>query len=174
MWARSQVHHLENELLGRTLDESAELLVEIETLGLDFDLVTKRTAFVAVDDSTIVHGHELAVRLLQPQELPRGVRYWGVVGRPDAHGVTVPGWGLLVADGKAGELVVAKVDSGGTAARAGLLRGYVVESVGGHRVHGVRHLRSLLGAVRSADVEIGYRNGAGESLRSLRLPVSTR
>ncbi len=169
MWARTRVDDLETALLGSEGASRTSLLAQIETLGLDHQLVTRRTAFVAVDESRIV-GDGFPIRLLQHAELPRNVRYWGDVGAPPGtEGALVEHWGLTVADAEDGEVMVARVARRGRAARAGLSRGFVIESIDGHPVRGVRHFRALLEQVDGRDVKIGYRNGAGVAVRDVNL-----
>ncbi len=169
VWARHRVHDLDDALLGAADTERAGLLAQIEALGLEFRLVTRRTSFVAVDETRRV-GDGFPLRLLQPSEIPDGVRYWGVVGAPvGAEGLRVEAWGLTVADARGGEVMVAQVDRPSAAQRAGLYRGFVIETVGGHAVRDVRHLRALLLATDGPQVTFGYRNGAGEAVRDTTL-----
>ena len=174
MWAKARVEAAEHELVDAAGDERrGALLAEIEALGLAYSLVTRRTAFVAVDEARVVgRGH--APRLLGPHDVPGHVRYWGDVGAPrDARGVQVPGWGLLVADAAGGEVMIAGVERRSPAARAGLHRGFVVETVDGSRVRDARHFHDLVGAAGER-VVLGYRNGAGDAVRSAVLASAGR
>ena len=96
------------------------------------------------------------------------MRYWGHVGTPPgtrtAH---VPGWGLTVASSKDGKMMVIGVEPRGKAARAGLMRSVVVETVDGVRVRDVGHLNAVLAEVTQDRVELGYRNGAGDEVRTV-------
>ncbi len=169
MWARTRVHEIESDLHGTEGDDRDAHLAQIEQLGVEFDLVTRRTAFIAVDDGRFV-GDGFPIRVLQPSEIPDGVRYWGAVGAPPGTlGLHVAGWGLTLAESKDGELMVARVQRRGLAARAGLSRGFVVETVAGHRVHNAQHFRALVRQTTTDDVAIGYRNGAGEAVRTTTL-----
>jgi Ca-activated chloride channel family protein len=169
LWARTRIDEVEDALLGTQDAERDAHLAEIETLGLEHSLVTRRTSFVAVDDSRVV-GDGCPVRLLQPAELPRHVRYWGVVGAPPGvHGAEVRRWGLTVADAEHGELMVASVTRRSRAAHAGLHRGFVIETVGGRKVRNARHFRALVEQAAGRELTIGYRNGAGEAVRETKL-----
>ena len=169
IWARTRIDEVEDALLGTKGGARAAHLAEIETLGLEHSLITRRTAFVAVDDSRVI-GDGSPVRLLQPAELPRHVRYWGVVGAPPGvRGAAVDRWGLIVADAEHGELMVAAVTRRSVASRAGLHRGFVIATVGGHRVRDARHFRALVEQAAGRELTVGYRNGAGEEVRETKL-----
>jgi Ca-activated chloride channel homolog len=56
---------------------------EITALGVDFQLVTQFTSFVAVEEMTVTVGGE-SVTVAVPVDIPAGVSYEGVFGQPVA------------------------------------------------------------------------------------------
>lgn len=69
LWARSKVQFLEEEgWIGMRPDAPKR----ITELGLDYELVTPYTSFIAIDESRIV-GDGNPTKIVQPVEIPEGV-----------------------------------------------------------------------------------------------------
>jgi len=75
LWARARIAELGRAAAGR---EDARSKERITALGLEHNLVTQYTSFVAVDRSTAVAGKALLVPV--ESELPEGTRYEGFFG----------------------------------------------------------------------------------------------
>ncbi len=63
LWARDAIERLEDERIARPQDH-ADIDARITELGVDFQLQTRGTSFVAVDEASQVHGE--AVHVMQP------------------------------------------------------------------------------------------------------------
>lgn len=72
LWARARITELSRAMVGR---EDTDIKEKITGLGLEHNLVTQYTSFVAVDRSTAVAGKALLVPV--ESELPEGARYEG-------------------------------------------------------------------------------------------------
>ncbi len=78
LWARERIGRLSLERL--TAQSEVERFNEnIERLGLEYELVTEFTSFVAVEERVVREGGELK-RIEVPVEMPDGVSYEGVFG----------------------------------------------------------------------------------------------
>ncbi|MEZ4233991.1 MAG: VIT domain-containing protein, partial [Polyangiaceae bacterium] len=69
LWARGQISDYEEQLRSGQGRDRAE--ASITKLGLEFDLVTRYTSFVAVDESQVVQGPLSS--MMQPVDGPEGV-----------------------------------------------------------------------------------------------------
>jgi Ca-activated chloride channel family protein len=168
VWARTRIKDLTQQALGADAEVVTGLEKQIEDLAVEFRLVSKRTSFVAVDESRIV-GDGKPLRVLQPVEIPEGVSYGGAVGpEPGTRGVKVASWGVTFVEAADGGLVVAIVDQGSAAFRAKLAPGDVVTSVGGHVVRGVGHLEALFLQTNAATLEVGIKDD--DAVKSATLP----
>ncbi len=78
-WARWRIEELSGRLMTADSDAQAGIRDEITALAVEFRLVSQYTAFVAVDDSTVV-GEGRPVRIDQPVTLPESVSWKGVFG----------------------------------------------------------------------------------------------
>ena len=82
LWARARITGLERKACGR---EDADVKEKVTMLGLEHNLVTSYTSFVAVDESTTTgDGKPLLVPV--ESELPEGTRYEGFFGGPASAG----------------------------------------------------------------------------------------
>jgi Ca-activated chloride channel family protein len=90
LWARAKVADLMNEDLAALQQGSfpEPLESQITNLGVEFNLMTQFTSFVAVEEMTVTVGGE-PVRIDVPVEMPSGVSHEGVFGEGDRGGVTV-------------------------------------------------------------------------------------
>ena len=79
VWARAKVKELMLEM-GRGGDRG-KLTEQITELGLEYDILTQWTSFVAVEEKVVNEGGERKT-IVQPVELPEGVDYTGVFGEP--------------------------------------------------------------------------------------------
>lgn len=75
LWARQRIHDLERP--PRSDDSAAAR--EVEQLGLQHELLTRFTAFVATDNQ-VVSEDGMPTLVPQPVEMPQGVRHEGVFG----------------------------------------------------------------------------------------------
>src|SRR5262245_61124107 len=84
LWARTRIADLMsqdfNGLQGGTM--KPELQETITQLGLEYQLMTQFTSFVAVEEMTVTDGGEPR-RIDVPVEMPEGVSYEGVFGSKD-------------------------------------------------------------------------------------------
>lgn len=135
IWARTRIH----ELMG----QKEPPVKQITDLAVDFRLMSKYTAFVAVDESRVV-GDGRPLRILQPVELPEGMNRETTVGSdPEA----IRAWGVTL------QLVEGKIK---VIVGAGEIKeGDVIESVNGTAVNSLRHLESLLLQSGTDKVELG-------------------
>jgi Ca-activated chloride channel family protein len=85
-WARAKVEDLmSQDWMGIQRNApSGDLRRSIEQLGLDYNLMTQYTSFVAVEETTIVEGGKPR-RIEVPVEMPEGVSYEGIYGREEAR-----------------------------------------------------------------------------------------
>jgi Ca-activated chloride channel family protein len=80
VWARKKVHELMNEMVRQ--GQTDELIQAATQTGLDFQLMTQWTSFVAVEEK-IVNRDGKPETVVQPVELPEGVDYEGVFGETE-------------------------------------------------------------------------------------------
>jgi len=87
LWARARITELTRAMYGK---EDADAREKIIQLGLEHELVTQYTSFVAVDESTASAGQ---TPLLVPveSELPEGTRYEGFFGGASSNMSAVAG-----------------------------------------------------------------------------------
>jgi Ca-activated chloride channel family protein len=95
LWARAKVTDLMNRDL-RALQHGEfpdELKREIVSLGVEFQLATQFTSFVAVEETVVtVGGEPRTIRV--PVEMPAAVSYEGVFGKKDKRGASVRAFAL--------------------------------------------------------------------------------
>lgn len=101
VWARKKIHELMNEMVKQ--GQTDELVKTATQTGLDFQLMTQWTSFVAVEEK-VVNRDGKPETVVQPVELPEGVDYKGVFGEV------------------AQEPQLLKMDTGATRGVLGLLR----------------------------------------------------
>jgi Ca-activated chloride channel family protein len=75
IWARAHIRDLEDRLVT---SRSAEIEPKIVATSIRFSVLSRFTAFVAVDRSEVVNAGGHNHRVLQPVEAPEG---WGMLGR---------------------------------------------------------------------------------------------
>ncbi len=92
LWARAKVADLMNQDLAALQQGTfpEPLKSQITNLGVEFNLMTQFTSFVAVEEMTVTVGGE-PVRIEVPVEMPSGVSYEGVFGEPVQAGFAVGG-----------------------------------------------------------------------------------
>ncbi len=157
VWARTRIKDFSRRMAGTEGEARRGLEQQIESLAVEFRLVSSETSFVAVDESRIVgDGHPL--RILQPVEIPEGVTFETAVGPvPGTMGLRVAAWGVTFVETQGGALVVAVTDESGAAAAAGLPVGAVVTSVGGHAVRSAGHLEALLLQAAAGPLDVVFK-----------------
>ncbi len=80
IWARMKILDLAERSLWEA--QGSELLDQIKRVALEYSLMSKFTAFVAVDSSRVTDGDH-GVTVVQPVPVPAGVQYDTTVGRPN-------------------------------------------------------------------------------------------
>ena len=85
LWARERIARLALERLTAQAAEAERCNDTIERLGLEYELVTEFTSFVAVEERVVREGGELK-RVEVPVEMPDGVSYEGVFGARGSAG----------------------------------------------------------------------------------------
>ncbi|MBZ0137283.1 MAG: VWA domain-containing protein [Planctomycetes bacterium] len=140
LWARQKIADLSNQGVG---DES-RFEQEITNVALDFNLMSRYTSFVAVDESRIV-GDGRPMTVWQPVEMPEGVTFKGD-SRPIEQGrvYEIASWGLKVGETPDGRVIVIEVKDGTPGAEAGMQPGQVIEKINGLDVSTLDRLESLL------------------------------
>jgi Ca-activated chloride channel family protein len=93
-YARERVEDLEMQLWGG--ESQARIDAEIERIGLDHQIATKQTSWVAVSDEVTVDPRRASQSVEQPHELPHGMSAEGLGLRqafmPMAEGAAVDGY----------------------------------------------------------------------------------
>jgi len=79
VWARMQIAELAERSLWQ--EDKAALTEQIKAVALNFSLLSKFTAFVAVDASRVTEGDH-GTTVVQPVAVPDGVRYETTVADP--------------------------------------------------------------------------------------------
>ncbi len=81
LWARTKIESLmDKDLTGiQSGNPNADIKRKITQLGLDFNLVTQFTSFVAVEEK-VVNKNGKTTTVAVPVELPDGVKYEGIFG----------------------------------------------------------------------------------------------
>jgi Ca-activated chloride channel family protein len=83
LWARAKVKDLTQDAAVSRSENSVEAMrKEITQLGIDFHLMTQFTSFVAVEELIVTVGGE-PTTITVPVEIPDGVSYEGVFGKPN-------------------------------------------------------------------------------------------
>jgi Ca-activated chloride channel family protein len=118
LWARAKVSHLMHQDMAALQRGNfpEDLKGQVTQLGLDYNLMTQFTSFVAVEEMTVTVGGE-PVRVDVPVEMPDGVSYDGVFGCKEEAGSRgrmagqwmykqpVRAYGAALTEVKAGRLV---------------------------------------------------------------------
>jgi len=96
LWARAKVSHLMHHDMAALQRGNfpEDLKGEVTQLGLDYNLMTQFTSFVAVEEMTVTVGGE-PVRVDVPVEMPDGVSYEGIFGCKEESGVRRRGRGRM-------------------------------------------------------------------------------
>jgi Ca-activated chloride channel family protein len=111
LWAREQVRALEDDYaIGRRDQE--QLAARIVETSLKYGVLSRFTAFVAVDCSEVVNAGGERQRIIQPVELPDGWDVAGALGAPASGAVF-----CLAVPTKGGSAVRSKSRSGGSSRR---------------------------------------------------------
>jgi Ca-activated chloride channel family protein len=138
IWARRTVDDMSARLLENPSMTSLE--GEITELGVAFNIVTKYTAFIAVDESR-VNSDGKPLRIMVPVEMPEGVTF--KEGEPAPRAVKIEKWGLTLYEHD-GAVYVAAVDADSPAAKMGMVKGQQLLRVNGIDVTGVEQVERLL------------------------------
>jgi len=88
LWARAKVSHLMHQDMAALQRGNfpEDLKGQVTQLGLDYNLMTQFTSFVAVEEMTVTVGGE-PVRVDVPVEMPDGVSYEGIFGCKEESGL---------------------------------------------------------------------------------------
>lgn len=81
VWARHKIRELMDRMVREGRTET--LIEQVTEVGLQFNLMTRWTSFVAVEERVVNQDGE-ATTVVQPVELPEGVDYDGVFGERNA------------------------------------------------------------------------------------------
>ncbi|MBZ0137289.1 MAG: VWA domain-containing protein [Planctomycetes bacterium] len=168
IWARKRIADIEKQLLAKPDDKQLEQ--QGEDLALEFNLMSRWTSFVAVDESRIV-GDGSPIKVMQPVELPDGVDRAGIEGTMDGKPMSIGGWGMVVMQNKQGGVAVVYLDKGREAEQAGVEVGQLVATIDGVAVMGLSHLNGLL-MQTSGKVKVGFNIPEGEAhkIREVEMP----
>lgn len=168
IWARKRIADIEKQLLGKPDDK--QLNQQGEDLALEFNLMSRWTSFVAVDESRIV-GDGSPMKVMQPVEMPEGVDREGIEGKMEGKPMSIGGWGMIVMQNKQGGVSVVYLDKGREAEQAGVSVGDLVATIDGVAVMGLSHLNGLL-LQTTGKVKVGFNVPEGEAhkIREVELP----
>jgi Ca-activated chloride channel family protein len=154
IWARKRIADIEKELLGKQDPALEQAGTE---LALEFNLMSRWTSFVAVDESRIA-GNGSPLKVMQPVELPEGVSREGIEGNKGNKGNSIGGWGMIVVENQQGGVAVVYLDKGMPAEKAGITTGQLIATIDGVAVMGLSHLQGLL-LQTSGTVNVGLTKG---------------
>jgi Ca-activated chloride channel family protein len=132
LWARKRIADLTAQQTAAPWQFDHRF--EIQDIALRYNLASSQTAFVAVDESRVV-GNGVPLVVLQPLDAPENgvlAQQLGIVRR-----YTVKGWGLVLGEGADGRLRVLEVEDGSDGAKAGMVKGLVIDKVNGKAVRDV-------------------------------------
>lgn len=139
LWARRKVDELSARILT---DPGYEALVqEITDLGVRHNLITKYTAFLAVDESR-VNSDGQPLRVMVPCEMPEDVAFTPEQ-QQQAKVSRVDRWGMTLAEVE-GQVHVVAVSDGGSAAKMGMVKGQRLLRVNGVDVSSLAQVERLL------------------------------
>ncbi len=82
LWARARIDALEDE---QHRGEQADVVKDITELALTFRLMSQYTAFVAVEERSVIDTNGQLKTVQVPVEMPEGVSYEGVFGKDGAR-----------------------------------------------------------------------------------------
>lgn len=171
LWAKERVL----ELTGKLRDNPGlpALVHEITNLGVEFNLLTPYTGFVAIEESGI-SGDGKPLRVMQPVEqingrnLPKtGKR---VVSSDDGalySAMEVRAWGITVFENESGDVEVASVKTGSAAETAGISPGSLVRAINNVRVVSMRQMETVL---LQSTREVDARFATGDTEAKVTLP----
>lgn len=163
MWARARIAGLSGELVSDPGNEG--LIREITDTALDFNLMSRYTSFVAVDESRVVGDGE-PMRVWQPTEMPEGVTFAGDDRAAGDKSFYIDSWKLWIGQTADGRVIVVKVEDGGAAAEAGMVPGQIIAKVNGVDVGSIAHFeKALWQTPRKVEVETSLTDN-GEEFRS--------
>ncbi len=83
LWARKRIHELNRMMYnpsGYSITDTGELVQEITDTALDYQIMSRYTAFVAVSEEIRVDAEGRPVTVEVPVNMPQGVSYQGVFG----------------------------------------------------------------------------------------------
>jgi len=165
VWARMKIKEKMDAMANADSQGITQLGEEIKNLAKEFDLVSQYTSFVAVDSESYT-GPNGAIRVMQPVEVPAGVNFASTFG-PDNRGKAyrVDSWGAIIGEDGDGKIVLLAMDEGSKLAKEGIVKYGVIETFGGEKVHGLKHLTSLMiqkGKGDSGKVGVRQANGVWE------------
>jgi type II secretory ATPase GspE/PulE/Tfp pilus assembly ATPase PilB-like protein len=80
MWGRARVRDLEDEYAAGQSRDSQALMAQIVAVSLESHVLSRFTAYVAVDKSDVVNPGGKPLEVVQPVELPRGWSTGGLLG----------------------------------------------------------------------------------------------
>ena len=168
IWARKRISDIEKQLLTKPDDKQLEQ--QGEDLALEFNLMSRWTSFVAVDESRIV-GDGSPMKVMQPVEMPEGVDREGIEGTMTGKPMSIGGWGMVVMQNKQGGVAVVFLDEGREAQKAGVNVGDLIATIDGVAVMGLSHLNGLL-MQTSGNVKVGFNIPEGEAhkIQEVELP----
>lgn len=138
LWARRTVDGLSAQLLQDA--ENQDVIARITDLGVRYSIVTKYTAFLAVDESR-VNSDGKPLRVMVPCEMPEGVTFEGQAEAPRA--ARIDKWGMTLAQ-VGSEVHVVGIDDGSPAARMGMVKGQRLLRVNGVEVTSLEQVERLL------------------------------
>lgn len=139
LWARRKVDELSAQLLADP--ESTSLVQEISDVGVAHNLVTKYTAFLAVDESR-VNSNGQPLRVLVPCEMPEDVNFT-TEQQQQAKVSRIERWGMTLAEVD-GQVHVVAITDGGSAAKMGMVKGQRLLRVNGVDVSSLEQVKRLL------------------------------
>lgn len=139
LWARRKVDALTTALL--TDPENSALVQQITQVGVAHNLVTKYTAFLAVDESR-VNSDGNPLRVLVPCEMPEGVNF-SSAEQQGAKVASIETWGMTLAEVD-GKVHVVAIADGSPAAKMGMVPGQRLLRVNGAEVTSLEQVERLL------------------------------
>lgn len=162
VWARTRIEELSGMLRNTAANQQSEIVKQITDLAVRFRLVSQYTSFVAVDESRVV-GNGKPLRILQPVELPEGVRYEGIFGAPPiGQAMSIPGWGITVVQTSDGKIVICQVQPNSVSARSGLRAGAVLKAIDRTALYDLKQMEALM--LQSSGNVVIELDGLGEMI----------
>ncbi len=138
IWARRCVEELSSRHLSAPMWQKQAIEGSIVRLACDFQLVTRWTAFVAVDERLSPTGRAM----FEPADLKT---------EPSKVRVRVPAWGMKLEVGENGQLTVVDANS-----LTGVRVGSILKKVNGIEIANLGHLESVLLQVPGKSVRVAF------------------